>query len=342
MRRAAAGLAIAVACAVLPAHAGERFELKPTTGVVALERAAGIGRGISETPGEVIAIEGNGARWRVVLADKGLALLPAGDALPAPQLPADALPDGELTSGTTNIARAWLSGPTARYAHGVLGDAIEASTAVAELADGTTAHVTLGRDSVFEDRRARLVDLDGDGADEIVTVRSYLSAGAALVVIEAGRSKLVVAAETPVIGRANRWLNPAGAADYDGDGHIEIAYVQTPHIGGALKLFEYRDWHLTTDGEAEGFSNHAIGSRVQDQAATLDWNGDGIADLALPGPRQYSLRIVTFAGGTFRELAGIGHAERIATALRILVSPEGQRRAIAYGLADGTLVAITN
>ncbi|MEK9900686.1 MAG: hypothetical protein VW516_08060, partial [Rhodospirillaceae bacterium] len=59
----------------------------------------------------------------------------------------------------------------------------------------------------------------------------------------------------------------AGAADFDGDGHPEIAFVETPHIGGTLRLYEYRDRKLHEDHVARGFSNYAVGSREQDRGA---------------------------------------------------------------------------
>ena len=70
----------------------------------------------------------------------------------------------------------------------------------------------LSANSVFEDRKPRLADLDGDGTDEIIVVRSYLDRGAALSIVKLKAEGLEIVAETPAIGRANRWLNPAGIA----------------------------------------------------------------------------------------------------------------------------------
>ncbi|MEK9725020.1 MAG: VCBS repeat-containing protein, partial [Rhodospirillaceae bacterium] len=181
--------------------------------------------------------------------------------------------------GRRNLRRARLIAPTDRYGHGVLGDAIEAGGVAAELAGGTTARLFLADDSVFEDLRPRLVDMDGDGRDQIVVVRSYLNAGAALAVIGERGGKLAVAAMAEPIGLQNRWLNPIGAADFDGDRRLEAAVVITPHIGGTLRLYEWRGTRLVPDGEAFGFSNHTIGSRELGQSAIADFNGDGVADI---------------------------------------------------------------
>jgi hypothetical protein len=156
------------------------------------------GAGIVRVEAGAMVTDGDGRRFRVVLAP-GLALLPAGAAPVAERRPG-MLADGVLTRGRRNLRAVWLTRPTGRYGHGVLGDAIEAGGVAAELADGRRVELVLSADSVFEDLRPRLADTDGDGDDEILVVRSYLDRGAALAVIEAGTG-LVAAAQTPPIGR---------------------------------------------------------------------------------------------------------------------------------------------
>ena len=153
---------------------------------------------------------------------------------PPPPRRADMLPDGALSTGSRGIAEAWLTGPTRRYRHGIMGDAIEASGLRVVTSEGRTLEASLGPDSVFEDRLARLADVDGDGRDEVLVVRSYLDAGAALAVYEVRGGALRHKAEAAPIGRPSRWLNPVGVADFDGDGAPEAAAVITPHIGGIL------------------------------------------------------------------------------------------------------------
>jgi hypothetical protein len=313
--------------------------LSPAGGVVALADARGAGNGIAEPPGDVVVVTGDGGRHRLVRRDGGFALDPAGPPPPREVRPG-MLPDGIVTHGDGEVRSAWLTRPTERYRHGILGDAIEAAGLALERADGTVLEYRLDAGSVFEDRLVRLVDLDRDGRDEAVVVRSYLDRGAALAVFSLAGDTVRRVAEVPPIGRSNRWLNPAGAADYDGDGTVELAWVETPHIGGALRLYELRDGRLVADHFMPGFSNHAIGTREQRLSATLDWNGDGVADLAVPDARRRSLRIIGFSGGAPRELANVAHAAPIATA--ILVAPPWRdgRSALVYGLADGTLVAV--
>ena len=325
--------------AVAPAHAAERLELQVPGGLAALERAAGVEGGLSAPAGTVIAVRADGKRFEVALSGERLSLLPTDRRLVVAPAP-DMLPDGEVSEGKGHIRRAWLTGATGRYGHGILGDAIEAAGVGIERADGTFSYYELPDEAVYEDRRARLFDLDGDGADEVVVVKSYLNAGAALAVLEATGAALEPAAEGDPIGISNRWLNPAGAADFDGDGAPEVAYVETPHIGGTLRLFAYADGRLTQEAAARGFSNHAIGAREQDQAAVIDWNGDGVADLAVPDARRRQLRVVTFAGGTFAELARIDNARPIVTAVLPARLDRAGQISVVYGLADGTLVAV--
>ena len=94
-----------------------------------------------------------------------------------------ALDDLRVAKGRNHIAEAWLADATTRYRHFVLGAPYEAASIVAKLQDGRTVKLTLPEDSVFEDRQPRLADLDGDGRDEIVLVRSYLGRGAALAIV---------------------------------------------------------------------------------------------------------------------------------------------------------------
>ena len=165
----------------------------------------------------------------------------------------DALPDGEVVQGKGRVRRAWLVFPTDRYDHAILGDSIEAAGVRVELSSKQQLTFTLPNDSVFEDRYPRLVDLDSDGVDEIVLVRSYLDRGAALVVLKIVAGKLEIMAESDPIGLAHRWLNPVGSGDFDQDGMQELAAVVTPHIGGILTLYKIKGDRLVPVHRMSGF-----------------------------------------------------------------------------------------
>lgn len=256
----------------------------------------------------------------------------------APPPAADALPDTEVARGKS-VRAAYLIRPTTRYGHGVLGDAVEAGGFRVVFADGRTAEFILPADSVFEDRRVRLADMDGDGRDEAIVVRSYLNRGAALAVYRLDGGKITPLAETPALGTPYRWLNPVGAADFDGDGRAEIALVTTPHIGGTLKLYRLQGGRLVEAGSRWGFSNHWIGSRELDVSAILDFNGDGIADIVLPDQTRTRLLVIAFAGGRFSVVAETTHDAAIKTKIVPRDTNGDGKTDLVYGLDAGSTVA---
>ena len=156
-------------------------------------------------------------------------------------------------------ARACFTEPTTRYAHGVLGDAVEWGALSLELPDGRSAITRLPDDRVFEDLVPRLSDLNGSGAPEIIVVESSQSGGARLAIYGYDRGALRTIAATPEIGKRNRWLAPAGIGDLTGDGQLDIAYVETPHLAGVLRIWTFAPGGLTQIAAASGLSNHRIG-----------------------------------------------------------------------------------
>ncbi|MEP1206612.1 MAG: VCBS repeat-containing protein [Rhizobiaceae bacterium] len=207
------------------------------------------------------------------------------------------LPDGYVASALRgDVEKAWFIQPTRRYRHAILGDDIEAGGLKVSLRNGKSVELTLPKNLVFEDRTPRLRDLDGDGKNEIITLLSSNTKGAAIAVYGLVQDKLKLVARTPFIGRSNRWRNIAGIADYNGDGAVEIAEVVTPHIGGTLKFWTWRNRQLKLAGSMRSFSNHAIGAREQRLSATADFNGDGRPDIAVPGASRRSLHLIGFVG----------------------------------------------
>ena len=158
-----------------------------------------------------------------------------------------------------DITDARYDGPTTRYAHGVLGDAIEHGELVLTLSSGARKRLVLPKSRVFEDTEPRLFDVDGDGAREVIVVESDQSRGARLAIYDG--DGLVTA--TAYIGQPNRWLAPTGvgAADLDGDGRIELAYVDRPHLAKTLRIFRYQGGKLVPVGDLPGVTNHRIGER---------------------------------------------------------------------------------
>ncbi len=289
----------------------------------------------------IVAKAQNGSFFAVTFGEDGATISRLADFVrPRPLRRDGMLPDGEVSTGANGIAEAWLTGPTQRYPHGIMGDTIEASGIRVVTAEGRILETTLGPDSVFEDRLARLADVDGDGRDEVVVVHTYLNAGAALAVYEVRDGALRRMAEAPAIGRPSRWLNPVGVADFDGDGVPELAAVITPHIGGILKIYSVEGDRLVEEAAtARGFSNHFIGSRELGLSAIADANGDGVIDIFVPSADLGALRIVTFAGGEFAEIASVPLPARVNTAL--VRAPGVASPTFVFGLSNGRLAVVT-
>lgn len=159
------------------------------------------------------------------------------------------------------ITHASLSAPTTRYAHGVFGDEVTFGALVLTLAPcpgcagSKEVTFTLPDTSVFEDREARLADLDGDGAPEVVVVETDSARGASLAVYDAAGKR----AATVPVGQPRRWLAPAGIGDFDGMGGVEIAYVDRPHLARELVIVRYQDGALREIARVGGLTNHRFG-----------------------------------------------------------------------------------
>ncbi len=250
------------------------------------------------------------------------------------------LPDGLVAtySGAGDIASAWYEGPTKRYGHAILGDGIEAGILKVKTTTGEVLSFTLPRRYVFEDRYPRLADLDGDGMVEVITIRSSISKGGSVTVYGLKNGALVQRATTGFIGRANRWLNVAGIANFLGGDKKQIAYVQTPHIGGTLFFYAYADGTLTPIGSIDGFSNHVIGSTEMRLSAIADVNADGRPDLALPSDNRRKLRFVGFGKAGPRQIGIVSLPARINKAIGV----EGAGRDLRFvvGVENGRVYEI--
>lgn len=300
MMRSPVAWLLAIAAMVLPADAAE-------VAVVATDRP--VSAIVTTADGAFVR---TGAKsYRLVACSKKPVCLKPGKVTGEAVAPREGLPDGRVATALSgDIRRAWYGQPTDRYDHGVLGDAIEAGSLIAETADGRRHEFALDPSYVFEDITPRLADLDDDGRNEIVTIRSSLDRGAAVAVYGVVEGALVERAATTEIGRSHRWLNIAGIASYSGSGRLVIAWVETPHIGGILQKGIFAGGKIQVlPRRYEGLSNHFIGSRELGLSVTGDFDGDGVADLALPSANRRALVIVAAGKARAITLPGqVGHA----------------------------------
>ncbi len=170
------------------------------------------------------------------------------------------MPEKLITSSLDSSVYAQYAMPTEKYGHGVLGDKIEAGQLVA-VVDGVFYEFTLQSDYVYEDIRPRLYDVDGDNKLEFITIRTNVSKGAGIVIYKIINEHLFEYAYVPEIGASYKWLNIVTINDLDNDGIVELVWIQTPHIGGILKVAKINAGALQVLDTKSQYSNHEGGER---------------------------------------------------------------------------------
>ena len=290
------------------------------------------------------------------------ATLPAQPA--APTASAKRLEGSQVVRGQKDIAWAWLGSPTPRYPHKALGSAIHAATlhVLADSAQGQQELVyRLPFNRVFEDLTVRLVDLDGDGRDEMIVTESDALRGSSIVVLglrelpaKPGAKNAVKTAAKPQnamaiseiarsapTGGTFYWLNPVGVADFDGDGRLDIASVTTPHVGGVLTLYHYRPPLLEAFAKVMDVSNPRMGDPEQDLAVIVHLPGVRptviVPDMSLQALHalRWEASDVKGATGRWKELADVMALP--ARVQRMLPIPGGA----CVLLADTTWLRVT-
>lgn len=223
-------------------------------------------------------------------------ILPAGEPTSmAVPLPPGALPDTRIGHGLNDISRAWLIQPSKRLSSSLLGDNLEATAVRVVGRNQVEYRYELPEDSAFEDLLPRVHDINGDGLDEIILVRSRLQTGSSLLVLGIREGRLQPIAESPPLLTRAQWINPVGVADVDGDGKLELLAVHNPHDNGVLMEYRLEGKRLIPMHSIDGVSNHVLGSRNQGMAALMDANSDGIADVLIPSSDRRHLRAISFS-----------------------------------------------
>ncbi len=205
-----------------------------------------LGDAASEGPHRVARFEPDPAgQWREVAVSKENVL---PDARPV-QVDLDGRGDGGHI--------AVLGGPDGRrYAHGVLGDAIEATQLLWLERHGLAAlrSLSLPAPYVFEDTVLRPVQMpDGRAGAGLLTVRSGPDGGQlVLVTADAQQPRaLRVAALGDTVGGFHRWLAPTVQGRH-------LLAVHTPHIGGVLHVYRPEGERLVHRRLVGDVNTHAI------------------------------------------------------------------------------------
>ena len=154
------------------------------------------------------------------------------------RLDVNALPDARLI-GDENGRLLFLSDPTDRYDHGVLGDNLEAASITLVETDPVlklVARIEIPSPAVIEGIAPIWTDLNGDGTREILVTVSDYDIGARLVLYNEDGENL---AEGPAAGQAYRWRHQLAAAPLGPDGQILIIDVLRPHLDATLEFFSW-------------------------------------------------------------------------------------------------------
>ncbi len=241
------------------------------------------------------------------------------------RLAVNALPDARLILDDRGRV-VFLSDPTDRYDHGVLGDRLEAASITLVETDPLLTVITkieIPAPTVIEGIAPIWVDLNGDGSREILVTLSDFREGARLVLFgETGE----ILAQGPPAGQGYRWRHQLSAAPLGLDGEILIVDVLRPHLDATLEFFRWEGDQLVLLASLPGFSTHGIGSRNLDMTLVGDLDGDEVPEVVVPGDQNQSLN-------------GIGY--RLEKAVLLWTIPlEGilTSNLAAVGLEDGSLI----
>ncbi len=115
--------------------------------------------------------------------------------------------------------------------------------------------------------------------------------------------------------------------------------MTTPHRGGVLQI-----WTLDGNGKLEEIadtddvSNHVMGSVHLGLSVVADFDGDGIADIALPSRDRRSLRFLSLKKGEIIELSRVGLPAPASENFSLVV--RDGRKAVSVGLAGGRAVIV--
>jgi hypothetical protein len=180
-------------------------------------------------------------------------------------VPADLPPFATAVRAASGAVKAaFYVGPTTAYGHGVLGDAVEA-TSVLVAYDGPLGGfcdvIDAGDDRVFEDTNPRLVDVTGDGLAEVVVVAAHQRKGARVEIYgyPGPGQDIALLAHTPYIGQRFRWRGVVGVTDLDGDGQFELAEIDRPHLAKTLRIWRIGAGEMAEIAALPGWTNHRIG-----------------------------------------------------------------------------------
>ncbi len=248
-----------------------------------------------------------------------------------------ALPDARAVRGPGGRI-AVLSDPTDRYAHGVLGDDLEAGS-ITVLEPGeegveTAGHIFAESGGVFE-----LVSplwFEGPNGEELLAVTESVTGRGSRVAVYDPGGGLVTSG--PFIGEAQKWRHLLAAGPFGPGGEVEIAAIRTPHVGGVVEFYgvDTSASELKVAATRPGYSSHRIYNRNLDAARAGDFDGDGRWELLVPDQSYTGLGAIRHEEGGAEVAWMLPIGGTLATNLAATTAADG-RASLAVGRAGGVL-----
>jgi hypothetical protein len=206
-----------------------------------------------------------------------------------------------------------LTGNSAEYPHGILGDSIE-STGF-EVYDGENLIVKyeLPKGRVFETLRATIAEIVSENkGKEIILTSSDKENGSRVDIYSQSGELLGVSSP---IGRGFRWLHILGVGRFDNSNNQYIAIVKTPHIGGKFEMLSWRDGSLKSEALIDGVSTHKIGSDNLNMGLLIDTDAYGSSEIIVPSQNYRNLLIIKFSNKRLKVLRKFELSSAIVTNL---------------------------
>ena len=250
-------------------------------------------------------------------------------------LPLRPLPDGYLLAAGGNRLL-FLTGPTDRYRHAIMGDSMEAS-GVALIDTAATLRVQrlleIPAPGVVEGRLPIWADMDGDGEGEIILTVSDPESGARIVAYTSAGRQLAV---SPAVGRGFRWRHQIAVAPFGVNDELELAEVLTPHLGGVVQFYRLRGDRLEIVARLPGYSSHQIGSPNLDMAVAGDFDADGRVELLVPEQSYRRLAAIRRTPEGADAVWALELGARLSSNIATVADADG-RMAVGVGTENGKL-----